>query len=90
MATHRKRFTGVPRQLLARDRVYMLAWCGNRWEVVAESHPLVDGGPGGAPDAPGKGASPSEALGVSWDPITPEEIRERSTGAWSSSSDASS
>jgi len=84
---HAKRFTGVPRQLLDRERVYMLAWVGTRWEVVAESAPLVDGLPGGAPDAPPHPTqSGGGALGVSWDPVTPEQIRDRHPrSAWSTS-----
>ena len=77
MARHAKRFTGVPRQLLDHERVYMLAWVGTRWEVVAESQPLVGVAPGGAPDAPARRASAEEAVGVSWTPITPEDLRDR-------------
>lgn len=77
MARHAKRFTGVPRQLLDRSRVYMLAWVENRWEVVAESAPLVDVAPGGALDAPPRKRSEEGALGVSWSPVTPEQIRDR-------------
>jgi hypothetical protein len=77
MARHAKRFTGVPRQLLDRRRLYMLAWVDSRWEVVAESPPLVDAAPGGALDAPARRASGEEALGVTWAPVTPEELRDR-------------
>jgi hypothetical protein len=79
MSRHAKRFTGVPRQLLDRERVYLLGWVGNRWEVIAESQPLVDTDPSGAPEAPASGASREEAFGVAWSPVTPEELRERRT-----------
>jgi hypothetical protein len=72
-----KRFTGVPRQLLEHDRVYMLAWVGTRWEIVAESQPLTDARTEGAPRAPESGASRAEAPGVRWAPVTPEELRDR-------------
>jgi hypothetical protein len=80
MGEHEKRFTGVPRQLLERQRVYLLAWVGNRWEVVAESQPLADGPPAGPPCAPASSASGAEVFGVAWRPITPEEIRDRARG----------
>lgn len=75
--SHEKRFTGVPRQLLDRDRVYLLAWVGTRWEVVAESTPLVDGPPAGPPVAPWSRGAAEGAFGVAWRPVTPEEIRDR-------------
>jgi len=86
MGQHEKRFTGVPRQLLERDRLYMLAWVGQRWEIVAESEPLVDAAPGGAPAAPARGERREEALGVAWAPVTPEQIRERVHRSWDRSS----
>lgn len=77
MARHAKRFTGVPRQLLDRERIYLLAWVGTRWEVVAESTPGAEWGPRGAPHAASSQRSGEEACGVSWAPVSPEEIRDR-------------
>jgi hypothetical protein len=75
--THERRFTGVPRQLLDRRRVYVLGWVESRWEVIAESAPGVVGVPAGPLVPPTSGDSREEGPRVAWVPITPEEIRDR-------------